>query len=367
VSKLLTAIGLMSGTSLDGIDVALIRTDGERAVEHGPARTYPYDETQRGLLKDAMAEASALTGRTARPGCLAAAERAITGWHVAAVAAFSRECNITPSEIDIIGFHGQTVFHRPEVRLTVQLGDGAVLARSTGIAVVHDLRAADVAAGGQGAPLVPVYHQALAMKLEERPIAFVNIGGVANVTWIGKDGSLIAFDTGPGNALLNDWAMRHTGVPQDTDGALALKGKVSEEVLEAALALPFFGQPPPKSLDRNAFEGLSLAGLSPEDGAATLVEFTKFGIMLANDWYPSPPKRWIVCGGGRHNPAIMAALPGRPEVFQTAEQAGFDGDAMEAEAWAYLAVRSLRGLPLTFPGTTGAPRALTGGVLVRPL
>ena len=366
MSKLLTAVGLMSGTSLDGIDVAMVRTDGEAIVQRGASRTFPYDAAQRSLLKDAIEDAKSLTGRNARPGSLGVTEWQLTDWHVAAVESFSEQLGLTPSEIDVIGFHGQTVLHRPEQKLTVQLGDGPTLARRLGRPVVYDMRAADMEAGGQGAPLAPVYHRALAAKFDERPIAFVNIGGVANVTWIGDDESLIAFDTGPGNALLDDWTMRHTGFPHDMNGALALRGKVFEEMLEAALASPFFHQPPPKSLDRNTFANVSLEGLSPEDGAATLVAFTKSGIMLANDWFPSPPKRWIVCGGGRHNPAIMAALPGRPNVFQTAEEAGFDGDAMEAEAWGYLAVRSLKGLPITFPGTTKAPRPMTGGVLALP-
>jgi len=356
----------MSGTSLDGIDVAMVRTDGEATVQRGASRTFPYETSQRRLLKDAIEEARSLTNRNARPGCLAAVERQITEWHATAVESFSRELNLTASEIDVIGFHGQTVLHQPEKHLTVQLGDGPTLARRLGRRVVYDMRAADVAAGGQGAPLAPAYHRALASNIHERPVAFVNIGGVANVTWLGDDDSLLAFDTGPGNALLNDWAMRHTGVPQDMNGALALKGRVSEKMLEAALASPFFEQSPPKSLDRDSFANVSLAGLSPEDGAATLVAFTKSAIMLANDWFPAPPKRWIVCGGGRHNPAIMSRLRNGPLIFQTAEEAGFDGDAMEAEAWAYLAVRSLRGLPITFPGTTKAPRPMTGGVLALP-
>jgi anhydro-N-acetylmuramic acid kinase len=189
---------------------------------------------------------------------------------------------------------------------------------------------------------------------------------VANITWIGTKGEMIAFDTGPGNALLNDWAMKHLGVPQDTNGELALKGKVNDQVLDAALAVPFFDRPPPKSLDRNAFEGLSLDGLSPEDGAATLVDLTIAGIMLVNGWVPAPAKRYIVCGGGRHNPAIMSALPARSIVFLTAEEVGFNGDSMEAEAWAYLAVRSRKGLPLSFPMTTGVSAPMTGGVLALP-
>lgn len=363
MSKLTTAIGLMSGTSLDGIDVALIRTDGENIVERGPSQTYAYSDEQRNILRAALAEAKNLTRRDERPSRLAKAETALTEWHVQAVGNFLKT---NPATIDVIGFHGQTVIHRPEMKLTVQLGDGKALAKKLGVPVVYDMRAADVAAGGQGAPFVPVYHRALAASLPERPIAFVNIGGVANITWIGTNGEMIAFDTGPGNALLNDWAMKHLGLPQDTGGTLASKGKVNDEVLDAALALPYFNQPPPKSLDRNAFEALSLDGLSPEDGAATLVAFTKFAIMLANDWFPSSPKRYIVCGGGRHNPAIMSSLPGGSHLFQTAEEVGLNGDSVEAEAWAYLAVRSQMKLPLSFPMTTKVSEPMTGGVLALP-
>ncbi len=363
MSKLTTAIGLMSGTSLDGIDVAIIRTDGENIVQRGPSQTYAYSDEQRNILRAALEEAKHLTRRNERPSALAKAEAALTDWHAQAVESFLKA---NPATIDVIGFHGQTVIHRPEIKLTVQLGNGMALAKRLGVPVVYDMRAADVAAGGQGAPFVPVYHRALAANLPERPIAFVNIGGVANITWIGPDGEMIAFDTGPGNALLNDWAMKHLGIPQDTGGAMALKGKVSDEVLDAALALPYFNQPPPKSLDRNAFATLSLAGLSPEDGAATLVAFTKSAIMLANVWFPSSPKRYIVCGGGRHNPAIMSSLHDGKLLFQTAEDVSLNGDSIEAEAWAYLAVRSQKKLPLSFPMTTKVAKPMSGGVLALP-
>ncbi len=363
MSKLTAAIGLMSGTSLDGIDVAFLKTDGEDIVHRGPARTFPYEPDQRQVLADAIAEAKALDRRDARIGCLAGVEWALTEWHALAVESFCQDVGLTDSEIDVIGFHGQTVIHRPEAGLTVQLGDGHLLARRLGKPVVYDMRAADVAAGGQGAPLVPVYHRALAASLTGRPVTFVNIGGVANVTWIGPNGELVAFDTGPGNALIDDWCEKHTGVARDPDGGFASAGTVSEDLLYGALENAYFDRPPPKSLDRNQFAGLPMEGLSLEDGAATLAQFTASSIMIANDWFPQPPIQWIVCGGGRHNRSIMARLSARHPQVQTAEQAGFDGDSMEAEAWAYLAVRCLNGLPITFPGTTGAPKPLTGGVL----
>ena len=354
----------MSGTSLDGIDVALLRTDGEEVVERGPAVTYPYRPDQQALLQDALREARPLATRDARPGILAEAERALTAWHAEAVADFLR---VHPAAVDVIGFHGQTVIHRPERRLTVQLGLGPLLADRTGIPVVFDLRAADVAAGGQGAPLVPVYHRALAAGLNERPVAFVNIGGVANMTWIGREGELVAFDTGPGNALLNDWCARHTDVPLDRDGALASRGHVAADAIGQLLKNNFFATAAPKSVDRNAFDSSLLDGLSPEDGAATLTRFTAATIAGSAGLVPEAPRLYVICGGGRLNPTLMRNLR---ELIQapviTAEEVGLNGDSMEAEAWGYLAVRSLKALPITFPGTTGAPQPLSGGLFAKP-
>lgn len=370
MSKLYTALGLMSGTSLDGIDIALIKTDGEATVTRGPSRTYPYVPAQRAMLKDALKDALALRDRRERPKSLAEAEWSLTEWHALAVESFRQDFGLTSTDIDIIGFHGQTVLHRPERRLTVQLGDGPLLARRLGSRVVYDLRADDIAAGGQGAPLVPVYHRALSASLEVLPLAFLNVGGVSNVTWIGPDGALIAFDTGPGNALIDDWALKTTGQPVDTNGRLAFSGHVREAVLAQFLGDSFFEERPPKSLDRDSFASLDLDGLSPADGAATLTAFTAGSVALARNWFPADPKCWVICGGGRKNPALMAALRAAlklgPEAIIPAEAAGFNGDSMEAEAWAYLAVRALRELPITFPGTTGAPEPMTGGIVAEP-
>ncbi|MEI8179902.1 anhydro-N-acetylmuramic acid kinase [Aestuariivirga sp.] len=364
MSKSVTALGLMSGTSLDGIDLALLRTDGEQLVERGPVATYPYRPDQQAVLHDALTEAKSLETRDARPGILAEAECALTDWHAEAVDRFLDANGLTPPEVDVIGFHGQTVIHRPERRLTVQLGLGPMLARRTGIPVVYDMRAADVAAGGQGAPLVPVYHRALAAGVAERPVAFVNIGGVANLTWIGRDGDLVAFDTGPGNALLNDWCARHTDAPYDRDGMLARSGNSNEIVLGQLLKSNFFAMPAPKSLDRNTFQTAVVDALSPADGAATLTRFTAEAIAASVRLVPEPPRIFVICGGGRLNQTLMRDLR---ELLQVsviaAEDIGMNGDSMEAEAWAYLAVRCLGGLPITFPGTTGVPRPLRGGVI----
>jgi anhydro-N-acetylmuramic acid kinase len=254
---------------------------------------------------------------------------------------------------------------RSREMLTVQLGDGRLLAERTGIDVVYDLRAADCAAGGEGAPLAPAYHRALAAKVTARPAVFLNIGGVANVTWVGADRTLIAFDTGPGNALIDDWMLRHTGTARDDGGATAAKGEVDERVLRAFLMHPYFAKPVPKSLDRNAF-ALELADdLALADGAATLTAFTAESVARARAHMPEEPKLWVVCGGGRRNRTLMGMLAARVEnAVVPAEALGLDGDTIEAEAWAYLAVRSLDGLPLSWPGTTGVGVPTPGGVLV---
>lgn len=362
------AIGLMSGTSLDGVDVALLDTDGERIAAFGPSGYRPYRDEERALLRQALTDAVGLTARTARPGALAEAEGIVTRAHAEAVAAFLRDNSLAAAEIDVIGFHGQTVLHRPERRLTVQIGDGVALARATGIAVVHDFRAADVAAGGQGAPLVPVYHRALTRGAAlAGPVAVVNIGGVANVSYVDGD-TLIACDVGPGNALLDDFMMRATGAPFDAGGQLAAQGRADGAWVAAALDCPFFAKPPPKSLDRNDFAGLPPPGGAPADGAATLTMFTVEAVARSAVLLPRPPRHWIVAGGGARNATMMRGLADRlePAEVRTAGDLGWSGDAIEAQAFAYLAVRSLRGLPLTWPGTTGVPAPLTGGVLARP-
>jgi anhydro-N-acetylmuramic acid kinase len=349
-------IGLMSGTSLDGVDAAWIDTDGERVIAFGPSVTIPYDDALRRDLRAILELAPTLAEDDPR---LESAVARLTGRHVEAVRALD-----TPA--DLIGFHGQTILHQPDRRRTWQVGDAALLARETGIPVACDFRAADVAMGGEGAPLVPVYHAALARDLD-RPLAVLNIGGVANVTWIGPDGALIAFDTGPGNGPLDDWTMRHTGERFDRDGALAASGTVDDAVLRRLMAHPYFQRLPPKSLDRldfsRALEGSGLDGLSPADGAATLAAFTAAAAAAAI--LPGRPKRWLVCGGGRHNPAIMSALRDTLAVqVDAVEVEGWDGDALEAQCFGFLAARVARGLPLSFPGTTGVPSPQTGGRIV---
>ncbi|MFA7415691.1 MAG: anhydro-N-acetylmuramic acid kinase [Rhizobium sp.] len=373
MAKLMRAIGLMSGTSMDGIDVALVDTDGEAAVVRGPNSSAPYDPEFRDRLKSGLDRARTISKRNERPGELADLERDLTLRHVEAVKNFLQANNILPEDVDVIGFHGQTVLHRPDVGLTVQIGDGDLLARETGISVVYDMRANDMAHGGQGAPLVPAYHAALARNLDnpQWPVCFVNIGGISNLTYISEDGSVFAFDSGPGNTLIDQWVEAHAGIPFDQGGRIASEGRIIDQLAQRYLASPFFTAEKRRSLDRSDFVPPAGGDAELADGARTLAYITAASIFISAGHLPEMPKTFVICGGGRLNGTIMEDL--RTEAAKhgakviTAEQAGLDGDAMEAEAWAYLAVRALKGLPLTFPGTTGVREPATGGVLVKLL
>ena len=343
---------------MDGIDAAIVTTDGSRIETTGPWATYPYPAD---LRRDLAAVIAAPDIAEADP--LTSLEAALTDANAAAVASLLRDNGLTASDIGVIGFHGQTVLHRPERRLTRQLGDGARLAAATGIGVVNDFRAADVASGGQGAPFAPLYHLALSGGLD-RPLAILNLGGVGNVTFVGSRGAddVLAFDTGPGNAMIDDWVTRHTAMSCDEDGRLAAAGKPDPDRLGRLLAHGYFDLKPPKSLDRNDFPMAEIDGLSLEDGAATLAAFTAQSVARGVTHLPDRPQRWLVTGGGRHNPTLMALLAkalGAP--VAPVEDEGWQGDALEAQAFGFLAVRSLNGLPLSVPATTGVPHPMTGG------
>jgi anhydro-N-acetylmuramic acid kinase len=360
-----TVLGMMSGTSMDGVDAAILVTDGETISDFGPRRFRPYSDTERNALRAAVAAARALTDRAHRPPELAEAERIVTESHAEAASALLEESG--GADIDLVGFHGQTVFHAPERRLTVQIGDGQALARRLAIPVVHDFRAADVAGGGQGAPFVPVYHRALAVRAGlEPPVAIVNIGGVANLTWIGPGGALSAFDTGPGNALIDDLVRARTGNAMDEDGVLAAAGTVDTAVLARLMEHPYFARRAPKSLDRNDFSDSVVKGLSLEDAAATLAAFTARTI-AGSIAERGGARQIVVAGGGARNPTILRMLADAANApVAGADALGWSADFIEAEAFAFLAARSVAGLPLTFPETTGVPRPMTGGVLVEP-
>ena len=356
-NKTRTVIGTISGTSMDGIDIALLRTDGQTLVEAGLGATLPYPEALRNRLLDFLKDPS-----RAMSDPLLALEQEVTDAFSTAIDQFLQHHRINRQDIELIGLHGQTVYHRPELGFTRQLGDGRRMAAQLGITVVDQFRLADVKAGGQGAPLVPIYHQALAGSLQQ-PVMILNWGGVGNVTYL--DGpTILAFDTGPASALCDDWVRRHFGLPYDEGGRLSQLGQVNRAVLARLLDNPFFATRPPKSLDRNDFHQRAsiVESLSPHDGLATLAAFTIEATCRALDHVPTPPLQWLVAGGGRHNLHFMEGLAQRLAVHVApVESIGWDGDFLEAQCFGYLAVRSKLGLPLSLPGTTGVKAPMTGG------
>ena len=345
---------------MDGVDAALLVTDGVDVFQFGKALNRPYDMEMRAALRS-------VSGREALKdeARVAEVERKMTLFHAEVVGELLEHAGLRPEDVDVIGFHGQTLFHNPAEHQTVQIGDGDLLAAETRIPVVNRFRYADMANGGQGGPLIPSYHAALARDME-KPIAVLNIGGVANITWIGENGELVAFAAGPGNALIDDWMMKKHGTNMDYDGNMAASGTVDEKIVASMMKRPYFKKAPPKTLDRDEFAERimdNLEGASVADGAATLTAFTAEAVACgARDFLPKPPKKWIVCGGGANNPTLMRMLRQRLGVpVESAAKVGWDGDAMEAQGYAFLAARSIFGLPLSFPGTTGVPHSMCGG------
>jgi anhydro-N-acetylmuramic acid kinase len=356
------ALGLMSGTSMDGVDAAVLETDGEAIEGFGSHAFAAYGAEDRALLRAAL-------GRWPGEAGLAAVEARVRGAHAAVVGGFDG--------VEVVGFHGQTLAHEPRGRGTHQIGRGDWLARDCGLPVVWDFRTADVASGGEGAPLVPFFHFACARWIGAgAPVAFLNLGGVGNVTWVDPradapeaPGALVAFDTGPGNALIDDFLALRRGEAFDADGAVAASGRVRAEALDGLAKHPYLERRPPKSLDRQDFHGFleRVAVLSTEDGAATLAALTVACVAEAARHFPEPPERWLVCGGGRRNRTVMGMLAARSNApVEPVEAVGLDGDMLEAQAFAYLAVRVLRGLPTSAPGTTGVRLPVSGGRISRP-
>ncbi|NNE89623.1 MAG: anhydro-N-acetylmuramic acid kinase [Silicimonas sp.] len=355
------ALGAMSGTSLDGVDAAMIRTDGATVFEFGKTAYRPYSKSERAVLRKALEQISG-------PDVEAAAE-VVEVAHAELLGEFDGA--------EIVGFHGQTLFHRPDQRETVQVGDGQVLAEALDVPVVWDFRTADVTLGGEGAPLAPFYHFALAKTLKSKePLVFLNIGGVANLTWIDpaaeapeQRGACLAFDTGPGNAKIDDLMQARRGEPMDEDGVLTEAGAVHEDLLDAMTNERYLQRMPPKSLDRNDFTSWSelVAPLSDEDAVATLAAGTAATIAQGLELCPRPPAHVFVTGGGRRNPGLMQMIAAlAPCPVSPVEAAGFDGDMIEAQAFAYLAVRVFGGFPTSAPGTTGVAAPVGGGKISTP-
>ena len=358
---LTTAIGVISGTSMDGIDVSMVETDGMDRVEAGAGRVYPYAPSLRSELAALIRDPDGAAAAT-----IDALECEVSDAHAHAVLAFMRDEEIAPDNVSLVGMHGQTVAHRPDRRYTRQLGLGQRAAAIIGIDVVNRFRHADVEAGGHGAPLVPLYHRALARGFAQ-PLVILNLGGVANITYLDGD-TVIAFDTGPASALLDDLMLRATGESFDRDGRFAASGSVSGGMLDSLMQNAFFGKAPPKSLDRQDFHKRTriLDVLPDRDAAATLLAFTVASIAKSLDHLPNTPLRWLVGGGGRLNAALMDGLRHRLAVpVEAVETVGWDGDYLEAQCFAYLSVRSRKGLPLSLPSTTGVPHPMPGGELWR--
>ncbi|MGL4239672.1 MAG: anhydro-N-acetylmuramic acid kinase [Beijerinckiaceae bacterium] len=358
-SGLTTAIGVISGTSMDGIDIALVETDGREAIRTGAGRTMPYPPELRNDLIALLADPS-IAERDALPDL----DLRVTEAFTSAIAAFMDAEGIDRRSVGLIGLHGQTVYHRPERRVPRQLGQGRLMAEKLGVPVVDAFRQADVKAGGHGAPFAPLYHAALAAKLP-KPLMVLNWGGVGNVTYVGAN-EIIAFDTGPASALIDDLVREKFGIPYDDGGRIAASGVVNAEALAALMANPFFDMKPPKSLDRQDFHARAknVRTLPDRDAVATLAAFTIEATAAALRHAPESPKRWLVTGGGRRNATFMAGLGKRLGVpVEPVEAEGWDGDLIEAQCFGYLAVRSTLGLPLSLPTTTGVPEPMPGGVL----
>lgn len=363
------AIGLMSGTSVDGVDVAVVETDGAAAITPLAFLSRPYTAAERACIRAAARHALTLRAPMA-DAQIAAAEALLTRAHAAAIAQLPAAARAT-----VIGFHGQTVAHRPPSSghphpFTWQIGDAPLLARLSGRPVVFDFRSNDVAAGGEGAPLAPGYHRAR-LHGTSRAVGILNLGGVGNLTWFANPADEHApwggFDTGPANALVDDWMQQQTGASCDRDGETAAAGRVDESIVRAMAASPYLGRGGAKSLDRDDFSAAPVAGLSVADGAATLSAFTAQTVAIALARLPVRLAQLYITGGGRHNPTLMAMIAARCGCpVQPVEAIGWNGDALEAEAFAWLAVRHLRGLPLSWPETTGVPAPTSGGRLARP-
>lgn len=362
------SLGCMTGTALDGaIDLALLRTDGRSILELGPWGLVPYGDDLREFMAEAVAAARAWRFTGPEPAIFAEATRQFTLAHAEAIRWFCADRGVALADVAIIGLHGLTVLHRaPKAGVngaTRQLGDGALLARELGVDVAFDFRSADLTAGGNGAPLAPIYHAALFAHVGcTPPAAALNLGGVANVTRWNGGADIVAFDTGPANGPINEWTERHGLGAYDMDGALAATGQPDEARLARLLEHPFFTARFPKSLDRYDFSAAMADGLSPADGAATLTAFAAAAVGKGLDLLSTRPHTLVVCGGGRRNPTLMGELRRRAGVMPIdADDFGWRGDAVEAECFAYLAARTRAGLPLSFPDTTGVAAPTLGG------
>jgi anhydro-N-acetylmuramic acid kinase len=351
-------LGCMSGTSLDGIDLAILTTDGVDEIEYGQTYYRAYSDEERDVIRASL-------GQRAPNDITRVAEQAVTNAHIDAIQKFRAAHNI---HFGHIAFHGQTIAHDPAKKFTWQIGDAGALARAINCPVIYDFRGDDVAMGGQGAPLLPVYHRALMMKVGIKlPSAVINIGGVSNITYLSQDDDFIAFDCGAGNALIDDVMKQYFDCAYDKDGAIARAGQIDDSVLNALLNHSFFNAPYPKSLDRNAWDLSCLNNLSPQNRVTTLTAFTVHGVARGINMLPQKPLSIYITGGGRHNKYMMELIANETGIpVHSVDTLGWNGDFMEAQGFAYMAARFLKQLPISFPMTTGAPHPMTGGKIILP-
>lgn len=357
--KIYRAIGLMSGTAMDGIDAALIETDGYDYIRPIAFESVTHTDGLRAQLR-------ACLNKTDRSADVIESEKQFTLAQTPIINKLIKNMNLLKQDCDIIGFHGQTIHHNPDEKITIQLGDGQLLANEMGINVVYDFRTNDMKNGGQGAPFLPVYHRALVKNSNlPLPVIILNLGGVGNITYIDDD-TMIAFDTGPANAMIDDWIKSNTGDNYDADGTIAAKGKADQARIDSFLSLDYFKKPYPKSLDRNDFKTISVDGLTLENGAATLTEMTIQSIARGIALCPKTPTALYVAGGGRHNSHMMQRITQTIDLpTHNIDILGWDGDATEAQGFAYMAVRSLLNEPISFPTTTGCSSPCVGGKLAK--
>ena len=360
-NKVFKAIGCMSGTAMDGIDIALIETDGYEYIRPIGFISESHDSAFREKLRSCL-------NKTSRDSLTETIEKEFTLRHIPLIKKLMCNLNVSSQDIDIIGFHGQTIHHNPNEKITIQLGDGQLLSQEIGVPVSYDFRQADIQSGGQGAPLLPIYHKALSVNAGiDLPTAIVNIGGVGNITWIDYDG-MIAFDTGPGNAMIDDWVKSQTDNLYDEGGKYAANGTIDKDIVKQFTSSDYFLKKYPKSLDRNDFHESSVDGMTLENGAATLTEMTIQSIALAISQCPTPPKSIYISGGGRHNSTIISRLSDAIGItVKPSDTLGWNGDSLEAEGFAYMAVRRVLNEPISFPTTTGCPSPMVGGIIAKPI
>ena len=368
MKNLITCIGLMSGTSCDGIDASIIKSDGENVVHFTGNHFLPYEDRIKSKIRGLKEKINLILDLETNITEIDNLEKEITLLHAKIVNSIIEKFKLNKLEIDLIGFHGHTIFHSFKYKKTKQIGDGKLLSQLTGIKVVYNFRENDIKNNGQGAPLVPIFHKLLKTKLKIKiPLVFFNIGGISNLTYLNKDEEMVSFDSGPGNCLIDRILQLKSEdkVQFDKDGMIAFTGNIDKNILDSYLSDPYYELSPPKSLDINDFNLNPLRDLSLKDSVATLSELTSLTIVNALSFFSSKPIEIILCGGGRKNKFIFDRIKKLSNItISNIDDYKINGDFIESQAFAYLAIRSLFKKPISFPKTTGATKPITGGDII---